>query len=228
MAQKGTAPSFFQNEADRGKPGPVSPISAKGYRHLEADDKERGRGADEAGNPHEDNPGYEPSRRKIRMALDHAAAVSKRCALARQALRSEPGAPMCWREGSDAMLAYYSLVQHAAQFVEKMWPGTRLWVPLREEDEPQKTLIHARNADNNRKRSEEARERHREIARSVRAIRRRKGLGTDAAIEAYRDRLARMNAENVPSAPTCYRALAAVPEGEDEMSEGRDDGPPAA
>ena len=193
---KGTAPSYLNLESDRQKPGSLSPLSSKGYERLAA----------ELEAAREEAERHDPSARKINMALDHARATNQRAALAYQAYYSEPGAPRCWPEGSDTLLAYHELIQDAAEFVEKVWPGTRLRVHLRPEDEPQKTLVHARNFDNNRRKSERAREDYKAYAKEIRAIREAEGIGTDAAIEVYRERLARHNKEDV-SVRTLYRAL---------------------
>lgn len=233
LARKGTAPSFLNLEADRRKPGPLTNLSAKGYERLEREMLAR--------MPRREGETDADRERSVRVALSSWMANEAIRWLATEsqtfgswfAMRrasEDPGVVRRWEDGSEPhsaaqLAAYHHGVRSAAARAISLWPWMDLLIPVREEDEPQKTLIHARNADNNRKKSEEARERHREIARSIRAIRRRSGLGTDAAIEAYRDRLARMNAEDVPSAPTCYRSLAAVPEGE---AEGRDDEPPAA
>jgi len=203
MAQKGTAPSFFNQESDRDKPGSLSPLSEKGYDHIEAL------------TPRETDTDDETRRklsvRKIGHAITHLRRLDSDFYAAVLRVQNDPGLVRRWEIGSEPKSArwlrlYGNALQEATDFIEAVWPGTRLYVPLRVEEEEQKTLIHARNADNNRARSERAREEYREIAREIRAIRRSEGVGTDAAIELHRERLARANRSDV-SPRTCYRAL---------------------
>jgi hypothetical protein len=208
MSQKGTAPSFFNMEADKEKPGPTSPISAKGYEQIhsltpvQADPVEESR--------------RKLSARKISHALEHVRRGQARLWAALLRVQNDPGAIRRAEaalqddpgdEGERAFLRHHrEAIEEAADFIEAVWPGTRLFVPLKQEDEPQRTLLHAANAEKNRDRRDEARKRYEPMAREIRAIREAEGVGTDAAIEAYRDRLARHNKEDV-SARTCYRAL---------------------
>lgn len=134
---KGTAPSFFNNESDRGKPGPVSPISEKGYRHLEAVAKS----TDNADTKPEELAAYGLSSRRIRHALAYVR--RERFDLYRAVLRVEndPGIVKRWQDGKepnspDWLRSWEMASREAARFVEGMWPGTRLFVPTQREERP--------------------------------------------------------------------------------------------
>lgn len=135
LALKGTAPSFYNRESDTPPPGPVSPISTKGYDHLDAV-------VSSVDNSHvtpEELQKFALSSRKIAYALQHVRRTRFDYYRAVLRVESDPGIVKRWEQGSEAdserwLYSWEKACEEAAEFVEHCWPGTRLYVPSRSEE----------------------------------------------------------------------------------------------
>lgn len=144
MSLKGTAPSFLNLESDKEKPGPVSTLSAKGYDHLEA----LIRTEDNSDVDRQELGGYQRSLLKIRHALAHVRRTKFDHYRAILHIENDPGIVKRWEQGSEVdserwLYSYEKACEEAALYVQAMWPGTRLYVPMKAEERPAETRYQA-------------------------------------------------------------------------------------
>lgn len=176
-SQKGTAPSTFNIESDKGKPGPVSPMSTKGYDHLDA----VVRSTDNQHVKPEDASNITLSGRKIALALAHVRRTRFDYYRAVLKVENDPGAVKRWQDGrgEDAERWLYSwekACEEAADFVGHVWPGTRLYVPNQME-EPVETTAKGAVMDRSARQKAQQAETHRRRYLQLREIEENEGMG---------------------------------------------------
>lgn len=219
-SQKGTAPSYLNLQADRGKPGPVSPISTKGYDHLDAVI----RSTDNAHVKPEDASNITLSGRKIALALAHVRRTRFDYYRAVLRVENDPGAVKRWEDGrgedaEDWLRSWERACEEAADFIEHVWPGTRLYVPNQMEERPADTPLQGAAMD----REERRREQHlNAYRRRYQEFKEYEDAHPDASREAVK---AMWSKAHDMSIPTIERAIRFCEKGEMpdmEMQETRD------
>jgi hypothetical protein len=96
---------------------------------------------DNADIPEEEIAQYLQSIRKIEHAIAHVRRSKFDLFRAVLRIQNDPGIIKRWESGSeqdseDWLRSYEMACREAAEFVEAIWPGTRLFVPTKREDEP--------------------------------------------------------------------------------------------
>jgi hypothetical protein len=206
VALKGTAPSYLNLESDKEKPGSISPLSQKGYDHLEAVAKTE----DNSGIPEEEMAQYSQSIRKLEHALAHVRRTKFDLYRAILRVQNDPGIIKRWENGTeqdspDWLRSYEMACKEAAEYIEGIWPGTRLYIPTKREDDQVESKLHARNQDNNDAKRHDAWDRYFDLNAEIEGIAEQEQCSLDAALGVHRDRLEKDKQEDVSPA-TFWRA----------------------
>jgi hypothetical protein len=209
LSQKGTAPSFWNQESDRDKPGPTSTLSARGYDHLDAVIRTRENADHGVGD--EELAVYWSSSLKVNHAIAHIRRTSFDLYRAILRVQNDPGIVQRWEDDAEAdspewRRSYRMATREAARYIDALWPGTRLYIPsVAREDEQVASKLHARTRDNNDARRRDAWDRYFDLNAAIESITEHENCSLDAALGIYRDRLERAREPDVSPA-TFWRA----------------------
>jgi hypothetical protein len=210
LGQKGTAPSFWNQESDKDKPGPTSTLSERGYDYLEA----VVRTPDNAGlRTYEELAVYWSSSLKVAHALDYICHTKFDLYRAILRVQNDPGIVQRWQDEVEAdspdwLRSYRMATREAARYIEALWPGTRLYIPASpssRSDDQVTSKLHARNQDNNDASRRDAWDRYFDLNAEIEDISVWESCSLNAALGIYRDRLERAKEQDVSPA-TFWRA----------------------
>jgi hypothetical protein len=208
LGQKGTAPSFWNQESDKEPPGPTSTLSERGYDYLEA--VVRTQDNADLGVPNEELAIYWASSLKVAHAIEHVRRSKFDLYRAILRVQNDPGIIQRWQnetelDSQDWLRSYRIALREAARYISALWPGTRLYIPTERQDDQVTSKLYARNQDNNDIRRRDAWDRYFDLNAEIECIAAIESCSLNAALDIYRDHLKRDKEPDVSPA-TFWRA----------------------